>query len=359
MNLTIEKQELTRLLNIVGSVIDRNPSLPVLANILFTAHDGALTITASNGDVSTQTQTTNLNVIEDGTILIDGATIISAVQKLDGTLTLQNKNNQIKISNSKANYKLNTTEPTSYPSVDFTRSDTEFKVNGNHFTMALNKVVNSVAVSAERPVFQGVNMKASGNELVFTATDSYRLSKSYLEVDDIEFDITVLGTTLKSISKAFRDKELTVSVGTRNVVFLTDDTVFTTRLVDGLFPDTTRLVPTSFNKQFKVKRDDLMKSVDRASFMKEDNIWILRLSTKGDILEITTKAQDIGTTHETLSIETQGDDMAINLNGKYLLNALNVLEDDLVEFNLVGELQALTVSDTTEQVQLLLPIRTY
>lgn len=357
MKLTIEKQELNRVLGVVNGVIDKHAPLPILSNVLLVAQGGTLVVTASNGDVSTKTKTTNLQIEEEGAILIDGVTISNAVGKLNGDITIVNKDNKVVINNDKAKYSLNTASTNEYPKIDFAHGD-EFILNGNEFNYALDKVINSVATSAERPIFTGVNIQSKGNELEFTSTDSYRLSKSYLELSqETELNVTVLANTLRSIMKIAKDKELNVSSDGTRVTFRTENTIFVTRLVDGLYPDTARLIPNDYKSHVTVNRQDLIKAVDRASFMREDNIWILNLDATYDTLKLVTKAQEIGRTYEELPIELKGEEISINLNGKYLLDALNSLEDKDVTFNFVGQLQALTVSDTTNQVQLLLPIR--
>lgn len=357
MKLTINKNELNKALSTVNGVIDKNAPLPSLSNILFETQDNILVLTASNGDVSVKT-TTPLETNETGSVLLDGKTISDAVAKLDGDITLENKEHRVKVNNDKTEYKLNSAEVNSYPQIDFELGEDEVILDGNEFVYALEKVIGSVATSNERPIFMGVNIKSKGSELEFSSTDSYRLSKSYMTLDnEIEIDVTILGSTLRNVARIVKDKKVGFSTNGSRVVITTDDTVFVTRLVDGLYPETDRLIPNDFKSHVTVNRQDLIRAVDRASFMREDNVWTLNLSPKGDILTITTQAKEIGTTHEELPIELKGEEISLNINGKYLLDALNALEDKEVTFNLVGELQALTVSDSTNQVQLLLPMR--
>lgn len=357
MKLTIDKNELTRLLGVTNGVIDKNAPLPSLSNILFVAHSDTLELTASNGDVSVKTSTP-LETTETGGMLLDGKTISDAITKLDGDITLENKEHKVKINNDKTEYKLNSAEVNSYPQIDFSVGEESVVLNGNEFAYALEKVIGSVATSNERPIFMGVNIKTKGNELEFSSTDSYRLSKSYMTLEsELELDVTILGSTLRNVARIVKDKEFELSTTGNKVTFKTDNTIFTTRLVDGLYPATDRLIPNDFKSHITVNRQDLINAVDRASFMREDNVWTLNLSPKGDILTITTQAKEIGTTFEELPIELKGEEISLNINGKYLLDALKALEDKEVTFNLVGELQALTVSDSTNQIQLLLPMR--
>lgn len=362
MKITITKDSLNDLLSVTTPIIDNKPVVESLTNVLLEAdkESGRLTVTSSNGDVSTQIHTsTNLVIEKEGSILLDGKTFAGAVSKLSGAITIEKMRNNIKITSDVAEYKLNSMQVDLYPDIDFTISDNEFKVDGNQFIKALSKVINSTSSNDDRPIFSGVHMFAQGNVIDLVATDSYRLSKSHIELEqEVNINAVVLANTLKTIMKISRNKELYISTNNNKVTFRTDNALFVTRIIDGVYPDTNRLIPTYFNSHVYVDRETLINAVDRSSFMKENNVWILKLNAKDDILELITKAQEIGSTYETIEIDLQGDAIELNLNGKYLIDALNALEDDMVVFNLVGELQALTVSDSTNQVQLLLPIRT-
>ncbi len=359
MKLNIQKQALRTALNTVTSVIDKNPTLPTLSNVLFSIEDGTLTLTASDGDVSIKTSTQDILESVDGSLLVDGKTIADAVSKLNNDILIENKDNRIKVESSTTEYKLNSAEVSSYPKIDFTIKGEEIKIDGNEFIHTLNKVINSVSTGMDRPIFMGVNIVAQSGTLVMSATDSYRLSRTSLNTDNNqEFNVTILANTLKTIMKIAKDKELFVSTDNTRVTFRTDDTIITTRIIDGLYPELDRLIPQDFNVHITTDRQKLINAVDRASFMKEDNVWILKLTTKDDILSLETKTTEIGTTYDEVASTNQGD-IEISLNGRYLLNALQALEDDEVTFNIVGDMQALTVSDSTNQVQLLLPVRTF
>ncbi len=362
MNITIHKSELNKHLNIASGIIDRNPTIVALTGIKFIANNNTLTLIASNGDVSVKVLiANNVEIKEEGELLVDGKYISDATSKLDGFINIYVENNHIKIKSDKTNYKLNSVDVNSYPNIDFTYdSDNEIAINGNELVHTLEKVINSVSTTASRPILTGVNIKAVGTQLEFTATDSYRLSKAYLEIDnEVDLNVNILATTLKNIMKIAKDKVLYISTDDKKVIFRTnnDDIIYTTRMIEGMFPDVDILIPKVFNTYIELNRENLIKGIDRASLMKEDNVWITSITTQNDSVSLDTKAKQVVSTHETLPATITGNDMTINLNGSYLIDALNALEDELIKISLVGDLNALTVSDSTRQVQLLLPVR--
>ena len=359
MKITISKQELSSALSLSTATMAKKDDLS-LSNILIQAVNDELVITSSNGNVSTRIHVSDqLNIEQEGSMLIDGKTISDAISKLNGTISIEKMKNKVKINNELAEYKLHSVDVSSYPNIDFVVSDNEFVVDGNMFNQAISKVINSTSTQDDRPIFTGVHFKSVGNTIELVATDSYRLSKSYIDINEaVEVDVAVLADTLKTIMKVAKDQELYISTNNNKVTFRTNKAIFVTRVIDGVFPDTNRLIPTEFKTHVTVNREQLIKAVDRSSFMKEDNIWILNLDLKDDILKLVTKAQEIGSTFEEVPISLQGNNINLSLSGKYLLDALNSLVDDEVVFNLVGDLQALTVTDTSNQIQLLLPVRT-
>lgn len=359
MKIRVNKNDLSRTLSLATSILDKKPVIDSLTNIMIKTIENGVVITASNGDLSTQLVVNNVEVEKDGLILVDGKTFTDAISKLSGVITIQKSRNNIKVISDVAEYKLNSMEVDLYPDIDFAVSDNEFEVDGNDFVHALSKVIHSISSTDERPVFSGVNLHSKGNIIEFIATDSYRLSKSQIELEhDVDINVVILANTLRTINKVAKDNVLHISTNSNKVTFRTNSAIFVTRIIDGVYPSVDRLIPTTFNTHVKVNRNQLIQAVDRSSFMKEDNIWILNLDFNHDILKLVTKAQEIGSTYEEVDVDLSGSPIELNLNGKYLIDALNALEDEEVTFNLVGELQALTVSDSTNQTQLLLPIRT-
>lgn len=360
MKIIINKKHLNPPLQLATSVLDAKPALETLTGILIEAKNDTVTITASDSNLSTKLFIRGRAVIEEeGVVLLEGKTFAGAISKLDGDITIEKLRANIRITNGVAEYKLRSIDVNLYPQIDFTISENEFSINGNDFNHALSKVVNSTSNTDERPIFSGVNFLSKDDRLEFIATDGYRLSKTHVQLqEEAQVSAVVLSDTLKTVMKIAKDQNLHISTSSNKVTFRTDNALFITRVIDGVYPDVERLIPVTFNTQVFVDRARLKEAVDRSSFVKENNIWALNLDFSHGILKLVTEADDVGSTYEEVDIRLEGSEVKLTLNGQFLTNALNALEDEEISFNLNGSLQALTVSDSTDQVQLLLPIRT-
>ena len=154
-----------------------------------------------------------------------------------------------------------------------------------------------------RPVLTGVNFKAKDHVLECIATDSYRLAKRILNIDsDISFNIIIPKKSLIEISRIIeKDELIDLYVSDRKVLFVFDHVLIQTRLIDGTFPDTSRLIPDSFDYSMSIDSTSLLNSIDRASLLTNEQTNIVKLTMNQDTVILSSFSQEIGSVEENLS----------------------------------------------------------
>ena len=177
------------------------------------------------------------------------------------------------------------------------------------------------------------------------------------------FNITVPASNLNEVVKTIHENiDVDVYVSNKIIQFFIDNTLIQSRLVDGLFPDVNRLIPSEFGYELVVNSGDLISSIDRSSFLRSDGYWNVRLESSADEIVIASKSQEIGSSHETLSpIDYKGGKFKIAFNGRYMIEALQSFRTEEVKILFVGEMQAFILMNPNDDsvIQLVLPVRTF
>lgn len=371
MKLTIKKQALYKILSSVGRAASTHSPLPILSGIYFELKNDSLTLIASNSNISIKEtlvadEVNKLEVFEEGSVVLEARYILEAVRKLeselidieiiDGALT--------RISGNNAEYNINGSKADLYPSIDFNRPSNEFTIPGFTLSSIINQTAFVCSTSEDRPIFTGVNFKSDGNVLTCVATDSYRLAKKTVELNVVEdFNICVPASNLYEVSKSISENtDVVVAVSDKIVQFYVDSTLIQSRLIDGIFPDVNRLIPSDYGFELLVNTSELINAVDRSSFLKSEGYWTVKLEANSEGVMISSRSQEIGSSEEMITpLEYRGGTLKISFSGRYLIEALKSFRTDVVQLLFVGEMQAFVLKNPSDDsiVQLVLPVRTF
>lgn len=371
MKFSIYKNVFLKALNSVGSAASANSPLPILSGIKISAKETGLWLVASDTNITIQeiipmNDDTKLEIEKYGDVVLDSRYISEAVRKLDslyvnieiidGALT--------RISGNNAEYEINGVSANAFPDIDLLKPETTFKMSAYKLKEIINQTAFACATSEERPIFTGVNFILDGNTLNCVATNSYRLAKKVVTVDiDSQFNITVPASNLNEVVKSIESNDdIEIAVSNKVVQFYIGHKLIQSRLVDGLFPDINRLIPSEFGYELTVNTSDLISSIDRSSFLKSDGYWNVRLEASNEGINISSKSQEIGSSHETLSpIDYKGGQFKISFSGRYMIEALRSFRTEKVKILFVGEMQAFIIVNPNDDsvVQLVLPVRTF
>lgn len=369
MNFKVNKKELLDSLNIASRAISSTTPLPSLTGIKFETLENELILKSSDSNISIKIPINNnngkkLEVLEEGEIVIEAKYILEIVRKIDanevgieiidGTL--------IKIYGGNSEFKINCMKASDYPEINFNSNGKPFTLKSNIFKDIIDETAFACSTNETRPVLTGVNFKASGKKLEVNATDSYRLARKIIDIDEEnEFNITVPAKYLNDVYHSIEDdKDISIVIDNQKIMFMVDDILIQTRLLDDQFPDTSKLIPTAFNQTLTINSKDLIKAIDRASFIKSDGKNIVKLSISKDKVNITANNQTSSSFENIGVILFTGDNFEISCSGKYLQDALSSFDSNEVTISFSGDLKPmiLTSKDDESLIQLISPVRT-
>ncbi|MCF0111310.1 MAG: DNA polymerase III subunit beta, partial [Erysipelotrichaceae bacterium] len=307
-------------------------------------------------------------VYDTGSIVINKNYIIDIVRKIesevveveimDGSLT--------KISGGTAEFNINGIKASEYPLIDFNKQPMEFTIDAKLLKSIVNQTAFATSTQETRMSLTGINFKCDGSTLECTATDSFRLAKKVVEMDcPLSFNITIPAKSIVEVSRNIDDEQtVTVSMSEKKAQFIYGGTIMQTRLIDGAYPETNRLIPQEFSYELTIGIKDVINAIDRQSFIKNetDQFSIVKLSMSEEETTISSRSQEVGFSVETLNVETySGDKLDISFSGKYMMDALKGLNGEKVHMCFCGVMKPIVLKSLEDEscLQLVLPVRTY
>jgi DNA polymerase-3 subunit beta len=275
---------------------------------------------------------------------------------------------QLLITTANSSFKLNCNNTSDFPNLDLEFSKNPLIINQLAFKTTINQTIFATSNQESRPVLTGINFKMKKNRLECTATDSYRLAKKEIELsEDIDHDIDIIvpAKNLLEILRLLNDDEdtLEIHVFTNKVIFKFGNLIIMSRLINGSYPDTNKLIPKEFATKIKVNLNNLFDAIDRASLLtNEDEKNIIKLESQGDHLLISSNIPEIGNVEERVDIDNKiKDEVKVSFSSKYMIDALKIFKSEEVEIRYNGDIKPLIITDGENEklIQLILPIRTY
>ncbi|MBC2345324.1 DNA polymerase III subunit beta [Listeria welshimeri] len=381
MKFVIERDRLVQAVNEVTRAISARTTIPILTGIKIVVNDEGVTLTGSDSDIS----------IEAFIPLIENDEVIVEVESFGG-IVLQSKyfgdivrrlpeenveievttNYQTNISSGQASFTLNGLDPMEYPKLPEVTDGKNIKIPINVLKNIIRQTVFAVSAIEVRPVLTGVNWIIKENKLSAVATDSHRLAlrEIPLETDiDEEYNIVIPGKSLAELNKILDDasESIEMTLANNQILFKLKDLLFYSRLLEGSYPDTSRLIPTDTKSELVINSRAFLQAIDRASLLaRENRNNVIKLMTlENGQVEVSSNSPEVGNVSENVFNQSfTGEEIKISFNGKYMMDALRAFEGDDIQISFSGTMRpfVLRPKDATnpnEILQLITPVRTY
>lgn len=344
MKVSVLKENLAKALAVCGRVVSTRGSLEILSHVMLQTEKGRLKISATNLEVGIN-YWIGSKVEEEGAITIPARLFIDVVNSLNSDkieLTLDGLTLNVDSGNDHLTIKgLSTDEFPLIPSIE---DKISLKIKASTLRDALNLVNFAAAVDEARPVLSGIYVKAVDKKLTFAATDSYRLAEKYVNLEEKvtqEFEVVVPSRTMIELARVLADteEEIKISINENQILFLGSDLEFTSRLIEGQFPNYKQIIPEENDTKTVVGKNEFLNVLKVATLFGREsgNSINISLNTKGKI-EVTANSAQLGESDSIIESAVEGKDGEISFNGKYILDVLSNLKDEKVDFEISGKL---------------------
>jgi DNA polymerase-3 subunit beta len=362
MKLQVTQENLAKALNTVARVANSRNTLPILSNVLLKTSNNRLSIVATNLDIAIS-HFIGSKIDQEGSITVPARLTQDFVTNLpDSVLKLELDNNKLHISNDQYQSTINGVAADEFPVMPTISGGASATLPAVDFKKALSQVVFAASADDARPVLTGVYFHSKNNELLIAATDSYRLAENRLGKISSEIEFLVPATAaadlLRIISDA--DKEIIITHDDQQAQFQTGDVTLIARLVEGNYPDYTKLIPNKFATVAKMKRADFINIVKVSSLFARESAGSITIHIDKDKnqVSINAVASQLGENTATASAEITGSG-EVTLNSRYLVEALNAFSSEDIEFCFNGKLEpcVLRSKSQPEYLHLIMPLR--
>ena len=370
MYFKILTSELASKLNVVSKAISFNSPLPSLQGIKIVVNSEKLQLTASDMNISIQsniypTEENKLEIYSEGEIVLESRYFLEMIRKIDSEFVEVEiiDGNLTSIRDQYVNFELNGIKAENYPVIDFERPGNSIFVKASLLKEIISQTVFAASDKETRPVLTGLNIKCENNELTCVATDSYRLAQKKVLLDNgFDFNVTIPAKTLSELVKVIDgDGEIEISLNDKKALFMFDNMFISTRLIEGSYPETARLIPNEFAYELVIDARTLLNAINRASFIKNDGVSIIKMElTSGEII-ISSKSGDIGSVETIVPDSYTGGNLSIAFKGQYVYDAIRVLGALKIKVQFGGTMKPFIITslDDEDVLQLVLPIKTY
>ena len=374
MKLTIKKELLLNALNKVSKAISTKNLIPVLAGIKFELKKKKLILTASDNDITIQTMIEYTNddfkIEQEGSIIIQGKYILDIVRKLpDKYINIEVVDElKILIYTENSEFNLNGISESEYPNIGLEESKKKVNINASVFKDIVNQTAFASSNEESKPVLTGINFNIVGDVLECNSTDSYRLARKVVKLENASeenYNIVIPSHNILEFSRIIDDEagDIELHIFNNKILFKTGNLKFESRLINGTYPNTSNLLPDDSFLVVSTNLNAFYDVIDRVSILtsdKEKNI--VTLETKGDILVLKSSSIEIGRVEEKMPIaKNNNEDIKISFSAKYMMEALKSFSTETVDIHFVGEIKPILIKSSEDETltQLVLPIRTY
>lgn len=377
MKFTVNRSAFLKKLKDVQLAVSSRSTIPILTGIKLIASEEGIQLTGSNSDISIETfvrksdEQSGLTIEEEGQIVLQPARFFSdIVNKLpDETFTVEVKDRvQTAITSASSSFIINGLDAANYPHLPEIDTTQSFTLPVNLLKKIIKQTVIAVSTHESRPILTGIHLTISDGKLKAVATDSHRLSQRVIPIEGTEslsYNLVIPGKSLQELTRLLDDSldEIEVAIAENQILFKTEDTLFYSRLLEGNYPDTDRLIPDSSATEVTLEAQILLGAVERASLLShEGKNNVVKLSVKDDTVEITGNSPEVGRVNEQVTTQSiSGEEMEISFNPDYLKAALTTFGPVDITLKLISTLRPFVLvpsEDKNEFIQLITPIRT-
>jgi DNA polymerase-3 subunit beta len=339
MRFTIQRENILKPLQFVIGVVEKRQTLPVLSNVLVKAKNNTLSITATDLEVEI-VASAQLDVGETGLITLPARKFIDICRalpeeaKLD--LWFDTEKDRVVIRSGKSRFNLATLPATDFPNIEDVNGQINFKVEQSILKNLIEKTQFSMAQQDVRYYLNGLLLEVSEHVIKAVATDGHRLSYCERDVDVSPPSLVQVILPRKGVvelAKLLDDSDTMVEViiGSNHIRINLPDIQFTSKLVDGQFPDYERVIPKHGNKEVISNREQLRCALVRTSILSNEKYRGIRIRLQTGLLQAQAHNPEMEEAEEEVEVSYQGDNLEIGFNVNYLMEALAAIPGESVK----------------------------
>ena len=336
MKVICSKENLLEGINIVQKAVSTKTTLPILEGILLECSDN-FKLTGNDLEIGIECLV-EADIQESGSIVINSRIFGDIIRRLPDSEILIDvqENNVVIIECENSLFEIKGLSSESYPSLPLIKKENGFKISQKIVKDMIKQTIFAVSLDENRPILTGTLVECKDRELTFVSIDGYRLAlrRNKIEGQLEELKVVVPGKTLNEIGKILQpiDEEITIYSAENQILFDMGNCKVVSRLLEGEFLNYRSSITSDYETKIRINTKEFLSSIERASLIitSEERRYPVRFNISDDKM-IITSATEVGAVKEEIKVEMLGNKLDIGFNPRYFMDALKVIDDELID----------------------------
>lgn len=357
MQFTVSQEVIVRPLQLVCSIVERRATLPILSTILLRTHGNQLTMTSTDMELE-MIATLPVAVEQEGKTTVSARKFLDICRALpsNATISFNAKDNKAVVRAGKSRFSLSTLPSEDFPDSEGANYTDEIRLPQSALKALLDETSFAMASQDVRYYLNGLLLEREDNVLRAVATDGHRLALGSLTTDISIAEKSSIIVPRKAILELGRllsdsDDNVTIAFSNQQIKVELPDLHFTSKLIDGQFPNYERVLPLGGDKEVIADRDQLKQALSRAAILSSDKHRSVRINLEAGLIKATVINQEQESAEEEVSVEYQGSSLEIAFNNAYLLDLLNAIPDEKVKMVFSDDNSSVLISPANEKFE--------
>jgi DNA polymerase-3 subunit beta len=353
MKFSLSREALLNPLQLVVGVVERRQTLPILSNVLLRLEGNQLSMTGTDLEVEIKGSTEVVSSTEAGEVTVSARKFLDICRSLpDGAqVDFSSSEGKAQIVSGRSRFTLATLPANEFPSVDEGEQTVQFNVSGSMIRGLIESTSFAMAQQDVRYYLNGMLWEVTHNQLRVVATDGHRLAlcdgQCEIALGDSKVSAILPRKGIIELSRLLADDEVRVSIGSNHIRVTGGDYCFTSKLVDGSYPDYDRVVPKGGDKLVVGDREQLKQAFGRTAILSNEKYRGVRIELVNGAMHLVANNPEQEEAQEEVSVAYSGDSLEIGFNVSYLLDVLNVLKSSEIRFTLADSNSSALVEDAS------------
>ena len=361
MQFQIKRDTLLKSLSIAHNIIERKNTIPILANVLLETKNNKLNIIATDLDIIFHDEISDdLKVDQEGSTTTSATVLYDLLRKLSSNLDIifdLQSENKLKISAKNSKFNLLCLPVDNFPNFADNFENKPLNLENKKFLSLLNKTKISMSSDDTRHYLNGIFVHTTtsnkGSYLTGVATDTHRLSSSSMSIENVEnFKSFILPKkTVFQLCNLLQENEknISLSISDTKIQFKIGSSKIVSKVIDGKFPDYTKVVPKSNKKNLNLKVKDFIQSIERVITVSIDRKEGVKVTLEKGNIQLFVNSSSSGEGKETLVADYNGENLTISFNSRYLLDIASSIEDETIIMNLNDSVSPVLIQDNSDK----------
>lgn len=355
MKFTLNRDEFLKPLQMVVGVVERRQTLPILANVLLSLEDGKLSLTGTDLEVEIIGYAHVNGDFVPGDITVPARKLLDICKSLpdDASITFDESDGKAVLKAGRSRFTLATLPANEFPNVEEGEGRLQFNVSKSTLKSLIDSTAFAMAQQDVRFYLNGMLLEVSENKLRVVATDGHRLALAEESVQLSASDKMAVILPRKGVVELSRlladDSDILLTIGSNHLLVQSEDFRFTSKLVDGTYPDYDKVLPKGGSKLVTGSRQLLKQAFSRTAILSNEKYRGVRLMLSAGNLTMMANNPEQEQAEEEVTVDYSGEELEVGFNVSYLLDVLNVLNGEHVQFVMSDAKSSAIVKDPNRE----------